>query len=465
MHLLAERSGAQIVTIEAEKLEDKIRGGMLAQILGNLNGLPHEFKYIDAPGNVEKYTPSLPDGAWTDDDTDIEWVYLHEIARSGQTLVPTPRIAELWKAHINRRIWCANNYARALMDLGFEPPWTGNESLNPWSEFNISGQFVCESFGLMAPLMPETAARIGLHYTRVTIDGEPAQTTQLFTTMISLAFVEEDIDDLLDAGLAAVDPKSRVAEIVREVRKIHAASPDDWRQTRREIKRRWQTHDGAMRDRNGYELNTASTIAALLHGQKDFVETLRLAFNMGWDCDNNAATAATIIGVMRGRRWMNQQGWDIADVYRNTTRDNMPNDETLTSLENTLIKCAQATIKQQGGIVPSDKPRYLYRIRAENPANVQRLATSDDQQTRVREHFLSKLVQELTAAGPARARTAYVGICLGEADRLKRTSPEAWKTAVDELASYPDVIEEIFKSPGPAGDRLRNEATRAGLKP
>jgi hypothetical protein len=95
VHTTAERSEAQIVVIEADKLEDKIRGGMLAQVIGNLNGLPHEFKYIDEPGNVEKYTPSLPDGAHTDDDTDIEWVYLREIARSGETLVPPPRIAEL----------------------------------------------------------------------------------------------------------------------------------------------------------------------------------------------------------------------------------------------------------------------------------------------------------------------------------------------------------------------------------
>ena len=135
------QSDSRVLTIDADELEDKIRGGMLAQVIGNLNGLPHEFKYISKPGQVEHYTPSLPDGAQTDDDTDIEWVYLREIARSGETLVPPPRIAELWKTHINRRIWCANKYARDLMELGFEPPWTGNVGLNPWSEFNISGQF------------------------------------------------------------------------------------------------------------------------------------------------------------------------------------------------------------------------------------------------------------------------------------------------------------------------------------
>jgi len=61
------------------------------------------------------------------------------------------------------------------MDVGIKPPLTGRIAVNPWSVFNISGQFVCEAFGLIAPGMPQTASKIGLHYTHVTIDGEPAQ--------------------------------------------------------------------------------------------------------------------------------------------------------------------------------------------------------------------------------------------------------------------------------------------------
>ena len=48
------------VEISAEILEDKIRGGLLTQLLGNLNGLAHENKYYNEPGNVEQYTPCLP---------------------------------------------------------------------------------------------------------------------------------------------------------------------------------------------------------------------------------------------------------------------------------------------------------------------------------------------------------------------------------------------------------------------
>ena len=176
----AEETRGPVVCMSAEQLRDKIRGGLLGQMLGNLNGLPHEFKYIKEPGNVTTYTPALPRGARTDDDTDFEWVYIVEMQRRGTVYLSPGQIAELWRSRINRRIWCSNQYARQLMDLGLEPPLTGRVALNPWAEFNISGQFLCETFGLLAPAMPQTAARIGLNYTTVAIDMEPAQTTQLF---------------------------------------------------------------------------------------------------------------------------------------------------------------------------------------------------------------------------------------------------------------------------------------------
>src|SRR5262249_12492770 len=161
-------------------------------------------------------------------------------------------------------------YARQLMWINIEPPLTGKFALNPWSDFNISGQFICESFGLISPAMPRTAAKIGLHHTHVTIEGEPAQTTQLFTTMMATAFVEDDLDKILDAGVQAIDPTSVIFQVVQDVRRWHRENPQDWRKTRMLARDKYTHHNGEMRDRNGYELNTASTVGALLYGRGDF---------------------------------------------------------------------------------------------------------------------------------------------------------------------------------------------------
>ncbi|MCP5116358.1 MAG: ADP-ribosylglycohydrolase family protein, partial [bacterium] len=457
LSFLASSAAGQFVEIPAETLRDKVRGGMLGQILGNLNGLPYENDFIDEPGNVTGYTPALPNGAWSDDDTDFEWVYLVAMQKEDRILLPPGRIASLWRERINRRIWCSNRFARHLMDLGLEPPDTGRAALNPWAEFNISGQFLSETFGLMAPAMPQTAARIGLNYTRVAIDLEPAQTTQFFTAMIATAFIEDDVDRILDAGAAALDPKSRVRQITADVRDWHRQHPDNWRTTRRLIKEKYTQAGGGMRDRNGFELNTASAVAALLYGDGDFAKTLLAAFNFGWDCDNTAATAGTIIGTVKGYRWMMSQGWQIVDRYENRTRENMPMDETITSFADRVLDLAERVIAEHGGerLIKGGQP--IYRIRTEQPASIVALPSQRQQLAQMRAERTAEIESGVTSADPrTRARAAYLAIALDLWQPIQTRHPDQWRHAVDSLSSHWKIMQNIFHQPDtPLGIPLR----------
>jgi ADP-ribosylglycohydrolase len=457
----------RFVEISAEELEDKIRGGLLAQLLGNLNGLPHENKYYNEPGDVRQYTPALADGAWTDDDTDIEWVYISAMQRDRTVLLSPEQITALWKRHINDHIWCANLYARQLMDIGIDPPLTGKLALNPWSGFNISGQFICESFGLIGPGMPQTAARIGLNYTHVTIDGEPAQTTQLFTAMIATAFFTNDIDTILDAGVASVDPASRILLIIEDVRRWHKQYPEDWRTTRRLIRDKYTLYESRTRNQNGYELCTAATIAALLYGNGDLVKTLIHAFNFGWDADNNAATAATIVGVIKGNRWIQNQGWQIKDIYRNTTRPSMPEDETITGFGDRIIEVAHSVIIENGGSKIRRDGKDFYRINVQKPANVEALPDPYEQIAGLRIQLRPQIEAGFAEGATIRqrARAAYLAICLGLADEFRSKNADEWTRALTALEGYPKLLDVLFNnSPGPAGDKLRAVAIAAGLK-
>lgn len=462
--LLSCAASAQTsATIPAGTLRDKIHGGFLGQVLGDLNGLQHEMKYISEPGSVSAYTPALPKGAWTDDDTDFEWVYVVAMESHGAIPLPYPRLGELWKAHINRRFWCANEYARQLMDLGIDPPLTGKPALNPWSDFNISGQFVSETFGLMSPGMPQTAARLGLHHTHVTIDGEPAQATQFFTSMIATAFFTADMEAILNAGMAAVDPASVIREIAGDVRAWHRQFPKDWRAARRLVKEKYSRHNGAERDRNGHELNTASAVAALLYGEGDFIRTLTMAFNFGWDADNNAATAGTILGVIKGRGWMMKQDWQILDNYRNTSRDNMPPEETLSSYAGRIVRLAERNILLNGG----EKVGDVYRIRTEQPAAFEKLSSPSAQFEQLRARFKQEIESGVARGGDAqqRARAAYMAICLDFAAALRERYPQPWARALSDLAGYRNVMQVLFFPRVPTGEKLREKALAAGLPP
>ena len=432
--------------IEKEVLIDKIRGGLLGQIIGNLNGIPHEMKYIDEPGNGTEYEPSLPRGAWTDDDTDFEWVYIRMIQLEQEPFLSPAQLSEIWKKSINTRIWCSNRYARHLMDLDIKPPYTGKLALNPWAEFNISGQFISETFGLVAPAMPQTAAKIGLNYTKITIDNEPAQTTQLFTSMIATAFVEDDLNRILDAGVKSIDPSSRVYKVISDVRRWHERYPDNWKTTRRLLKNKYSQANGEIRDRNGYELNTGATIAALLYGETDFIQTMITGFNYGWDADNVTATAGTILGVIKGYRWIMSQGWLIIDRYRNETRENMPDDETITSFADRVIEVAELVIQRNGGKIVYQDGISQYKIAIEEPAVVEPLSNPESQIADLKRLF-EKDIESGIRRGRTRehrARAAYLAICLDMTEDYQKRYPELWLTAVQDLSGYWKIMQNIF---------------------
>ncbi len=455
--------------IPVEPVTDKIRGGMLGQILGNLNGLPHENEYFYEPGNVTDYVPALPDGGWTDDDTDIEWIYIYEMQNRRKVLLSPEEITSFWQEKINRRIWCSNGYARYLMDIGIEPPYTGFTPLNPWAGFNISGMFIAETFALTAPAMPQTAAKIGLNYATVAISAEPAQATQLFTTMISTAFIEDDIDKILDAGIAALDPESVILQIINDVKSWHSQFPDNWRDTRRLIKETYTLEGDTKRTRNwnGVEINTATTIAALLYGEGDFARTLELCFNMGWDADNTAAMAGTILGVKYGYRKM-VHNWTIIDRYKNTTRDNMPMDETITSFSDRVIEVFEMVNQENGGEKIVKDSTMVYKIPSEVPAPIVLVTSPEDQKNQLVEKFKQEIISNLQHGNrEERARAAYMAVALDLYENISSEYPDQWGTAAYDLSGYWKIMDNIFF--GLFGDfnemhQLKDKFIAAGFK-
>lgn len=453
---------AQETVVSRDAVHDKIRGGLLAQIIANLNGLRHEFRYKEKPGNVEHYVPDLKDGGRTDDDTDIEWIYIVAMQREGLE-IPYEKIPDLWRKHINGYIWSSHKCVRALFELDVPAELTGFPAVNPWASYNLAGQFASETFALVSPGMPQTAARLGVYYLRVAVDAEPLQTTQCFNTMIATAFLTDDLERIVQAGHAAVDPESSFYDMIVNVRRWCRENPDDWRKTRQLIHDTYTRYGNTFRDHNGYELNGCATLAAILYGKGDFVETCRHAFNFGWDADNVAATSATILGVMKGRNWFHAQGWTIKDIYANTTRDEMPMDETITSFGDRLVELAEKNIVRHGGTILGEKIRFP----VEKPANVlsvktlarQRADFSRKTETEIMERFGNETDER------KRMRDVYLAVCLGFDGTLKEKYPEPWKKGVEALTAQKTLLQLVYhEAVKPVVEEFRNKFDAAGFR-
>ena len=435
---------AEFRRLPRSELLDRIRGGWAGQMIGNVQGLPFEFKYKDAPGPLPDFTPNLP-RCRSDDDTDIEWTHLHAMDRLGTLLVPYPELAREWVRSVNRGIWVSNELARKLIGRGIIPPWTSHFALNPHARYNLSGQFCAESFGLIAPGLPGEAARIGSHYVRVTVRGEPMQACAFTTAMIALAFFERDVERLIARSLAAVDPKSQQAEMVRDVLAWCREAPQDWQATRARIQKKYR--DERQWNMNATVTNGALVVAALLYGKGDFAETLRLSFALGYDADCNGATCGAVLGVMHGAKALEAHpGWRLPTAYDNATRDGLPKSESMDNLVALTARLAEKAILAAGGRCEGEGAEAIYLIPVQEPALLERLEDGlpKGERSEIEEAIDREALKRLSDGSPAARAFAAIRLADHRRSRLSAEERSRVRQAL-EAASQDEVLAPLAR--------------------
>jgi hypothetical protein len=418
--VLAAASGeaGELRRISRAELLDRIRGGWTGQMIGNVQGLPFEFKYKDEPGPLPDFVPNLP-RCRSDDDTDIEWTHLHAMDRLGTLEVPYPELAREWVRSINRRVWVSNEAARGLIGQGVVPPWTSHLALNPHARYNLSGQFCAEAYGLLAPGMPATAARIGRHYTYVTVRGEPIQACAFTTAMISLAFFERDVERIVSLALQTVDPASQHYEMAKDVLAWHHAAPNDWQATRARIQRKYR--DERKWNMNATITNGTFVLTALLYGRGDFVQTLRISFAIGYDADCNAATCGTVLGVMHGAKALAAHpGWVLPAHYDNDTRDGLPKTETMDNLVALTARLAEKAMLTDGARREGEGDNAVYAIPTREPSLLERLEPEPpaDARAAAEEEIDKEALKRLNEGTPAAQAFAAIRLVNHRRDKL-----------------------------------------------
>lgn len=364
---------ALTTTVSRAELLDRVHGGWVGMLIGGLEGLPHEFKYEEQPRDTLPEFTFLESGARSDDDNDFEWPHLFFMDKETTIKLDYARIVEIWKANMNTGIWVANKKARELMDQGVAPPETGSVAHNPFAWYNLSGQFCVESYGLIAPGMPQTAAEIGLHYARIAVSEEPLQATQYWTALISLrAFHKGTIEDAMQRALAAVDPKSAMAEVVADACHAFHEYPDDWKAARRALDDKWRRE--RKWNRNSTPVNGALVCLALLYGNDDFYRTLQYAMALGNDADCNAATAGAVVGVRLGfHRIAALPQFKMPDRYLNKTRPQLPAECKVSEQAETLLRVAERVILANGGQRLTIEGQPGYRLKLQSPRLIEPL--------------------------------------------------------------------------------------------
>lgn len=388
---MSSASENRIFLIRPAVYLDRAHGFWLGQIAANLFGLPHEMKYIGEPFggaqgkpalDIIPFVPDFCDGGRSDDDTDIEWMYLHALEEFGLD-ISYDQIAEVWKRCIvpGHKIWVANKRARELMDEGIVPPRTSDPELNPASSWNLAGQFTQELWGALCPMMPATAQKLGDKFARVAVSGEAALAAHYVSAMNALAFGEAGlrvsrIINLIVRGMTALPERSQYREVVNDAITWWSRHPSDWRQARAELHRKYfSPHPPPLSHRekgapakgwnqNSAVLNGGAFTLGLLYGDGDFDKSVRLTCALGYDADCNAATVGGLLGIMYGAKNLPRE-WTapLQDTYRNVTRINLPEEEAISAIALRSQRVAEQIIVANGGNIGNN----VYEIVEQQP--------------------------------------------------------------------------------------------------
>ncbi len=352
--------------ITISELRDKIAGAWIGQMIGNIYGLPHENKYVNAPGDDQKwpygYTKNLDKlkkykGAFSDDDTDVEYMYLLTMEKYGYE--PTyEQMREAWMYHVRDRVWLANRGALGLMHYGYTPPFTGDKDINPhW--FQIDPQLINEIWAYTAPGMVGYAAQKSEWAAHITSDDWGVEPTIHYGAMYAAAFFEKDINKLIEIGLKELPVNGRYAKTVRHMIDLHKKYPNKWQDAWKEMADTYYVNEPDLTKTIwNANLNGACGILAMLYGKGDFQHTLDLSCAMGFDADNQAATVAGLLGVMYGFKalpkdlYLPIEGWTkpFNDTYINITRHELP-DASIQDMIDRMVKMTLQLVKEKGGKV------------------------------------------------------------------------------------------------------------------
>ncbi|MCL2362934.1 MAG: ADP-ribosylglycohydrolase family protein [Defluviitaleaceae bacterium] len=286
---------------------NSLMGCWVGKNIGGTFGAPLEW--IRGLNDISFYQQELDGNPLPNDDLDIQLVWLIAMEEKGIG-INARTLGDYWM-HFVTPHWAEYGNAKANMKAGLMPPLSGTAN-NPFKD-SCGAYIRSEIWACVAPAAPERAVRYA--YEDAIIDhgnGEGVYGEVFCAAFQSAAFVEKDINTLIDIGLSYIPEDCAVARAIKLVREMQSAG-NTWLETRDAILTNFlggfhfsvsedDVKKGFGEGRVGWEVpsNVAICILGLLYGGGDFSKTMKVTVNCGEDTDCTAATVGAMLGIIQG---------------------------------------------------------------------------------------------------------------------------------------------------------------------
>ncbi len=298
------------VTLTRDALYNKIRGAWLGKAYGVTFGGPTEFRYMAkmVEGPLQLDAAEVPK-VLRQDDMYVNMVFLKTLADSGFD-APASAFAKAF-AYGGFGLGHANMQARQNILAGVPPEKSGHPFHSPHAE-DIDFQIESDFIGLVCPGLPQSALDICDRVGHIMNYGDGYYGGVFVSAMYAAAFITNDIQQVIKAGLSMLPEESGYSQIIRDVLKYYELYPDDWKSTWLEIQKKYGHLDicpwgvtgahGALKGQFNISasLNGAYIVLGILYGDGDFEKSIDISTRAGQDSDCNPANLGGILGAMLG---------------------------------------------------------------------------------------------------------------------------------------------------------------------
>lgn len=293
---------------------ERVYAGVLGKVLGVYLGRPVEgwlYERIQEElGDIDYYVhekvgvPLIV----VDDDISGTLAFLSAIPDNGNDFwLNAEQIGNAWLNYVieERTIFwwggmgnSTEHTAYLRMKAGIPAPASGSSEMNgPVVAEQIGSQIFIDGWAMLVPGQPQLAADIARRAASVSHDGEAIYAAQVVAAMEAEAFMESDLDKIIDSGLSVIPTDSIIARVIRDIREWHRTEPD-WRVARSRLEAEYGY------DKFGGNVhvvpNHGVIILALLYGGGDWDRSMMIVNTCGWDTDCNSGNLGALLGIRNG---------------------------------------------------------------------------------------------------------------------------------------------------------------------
>ena len=365
---------------------ERVYAGVLGKIIGVYLGRPFEGwsyeRIMKELGEIWYYVHDRLGSllVLTDDDITGTFIFLRALPDYGPygqeygRGYPAPSPAQIGQTWLNYLIekrtilwWgglgnSTEHTAYLRLKNGIEAPRSGSMELNSKVVAEqIGAQIFIDGWAMVAPGDPELAVDLARRAASVSHDGEAIYGAQVLAAMEAQAFVETDIEKLLDVGVSFIPGDSVIARMIADIRQWRTQEPD------------WREAFKLLAANYGYDKyggnchmvpNHGLMMLSMLWGDDDFQKTMMIVNTCGWDTDCNAGNVGCLMGIKNGLA-----GLDAGPDWRGPVADRiyLPAADGGRAITDAVIETyhvvniARAMVGE-GPLAPKDGARFHFEL-------------------------------------------------------------------------------------------------------